>query len=356
MSFFSSNLAATIAFLALLMTQEPRSDSSLITHRSSLSDGCESCHAGIEPMHASPNVRLGCTDCHGGNATALTKDMAHVRPRFADIWKTSANPQRTYTRLLDESPEFIRFINPGDLRVAKETCGTCHATQTAAVPRSTMTTSAIFWSAVGYANGLIGQKPAFLGESYNRDGKPQVLLPAWPPTPEQKAKGALPQLVPLPRWEIFQPGEYFRAFERGGASNNTIPPEIGNPAPTEEAGRPDIRLGNRGRGTGSRISPGLINLHKTRLNDPHLSFLGTNEHPGDYRSSRLHGLSRRLRERSRAAALRPLGLGWPHRSLPERRQVHSEEREGPSRSGTSSPARCRPASACPATCTSPIPS
>ncbi|HEX7828023.1 MAG TPA: hypothetical protein VF787_00125, partial [Thermoanaerobaculia bacterium] len=92
-------------------------------------------------------------------------------------------------------------------------------------------------------------------------------------------------LLPLPRWEIFQPGEYFRAFERGGAANNTFPPEIGNPSPNDEAGRPDIRLGNRGRGTGSRISPALINLHKTRLNDPHLSFLGTNDHPGDYRSS-----------------------------------------------------------------------
>ena len=33
--------------------------------------------------------------------------------------------------------------------------------------------------------------------------------------------GALPQLVPLPRWEIFQPGEYFRAFERGGIANST---------------------------------------------------------------------------------------------------------------------------------------
>ena len=30
------------------------------------SEGCLSCHAGIEPMHASPSVRLGCIDCHGG--------------------------------------------------------------------------------------------------------------------------------------------------------------------------------------------------------------------------------------------------------------------------------------------------
>ncbi len=236
-------------------------------------------------MHASTAVRLGCTDCHGGDASALKKEQAHVQPRFPELWKTSANPQRSYTNLLKESPEFVRFINPGDLRVARETCGRCHTKQTTAVPRSTMTTSSVFWAAVGYANGLVGQKRAFLGESYNREGNPRILLPAMPPTPEQTAKGALPQLVPLPRWEIFQPGEYFRAFERGGISNNTIPPDTGNPFVLEDAGRPDIRLGNRGRGTGSRISPGLINLHKTRLNDPHLSFLGTNDHPGDYRSS-----------------------------------------------------------------------
>jgi hypothetical protein len=249
------------------------------------SEGCLTCHEGIEPMHASAAVKIGCTECHGGDASARSKEQAHVQPKFPQLWKSSANPPRTYTSLLMESAEFVRFINPGDLRVARDTCGRCHAPQTAAVPRSTMTTSAIFWSAVGYANGIIGRKPAFLGESYNREGKPQILLPASPPTKEQIAKGALPQLLPLPRWEVIQPGEYFRAFERGGIFNNTIPPDTGNPAVLEDAGRPDIRLGNRGRGTGSRISPGLINLHKTRLNDPHLSFLGTNEHPGDYRSS-----------------------------------------------------------------------
>ncbi|HET8797970.1 MAG TPA: hypothetical protein VFO89_09785, partial [Thermoanaerobaculia bacterium] len=249
------------------------------------SRGCLACHAGIEPMHASPAVRLGCTDCHGGNAATIIKEQAHVLPRDRALWSTSANPQRTYTALLSEPAEFIRFMNPGDLRVARETCGGCHPQHVAAVPRSTMTTSAVFWAAVSYANGLTSQKRAFLGESYSRDGKPQIVTPATPPTPWQIANGALPQLVPLPRWEIFQPGEYFRAFERGGVANNTVPPEIGNPSPNEEAGRPDIRLGNRGRGTGSRISPALINLHKTRLNDPHLSFLGTNDHPGDYRSS-----------------------------------------------------------------------
>ena len=249
------------------------------------STGCVTCHKGIEPMHASAAVRLGCTDCHGGDSSATAKAAAHVRPRHPEIWTSSANPERTYTALLEESPEFVKFINPGDLRVAPETCGGCHIPQVNAVPRSTMTTSSVFWAAVGYANGILSRKTGLLGESYGRDGEARAIKPATPPTPEQVAKGALPLLVPPPRWEITQPGEYFRAFERGGVTSGSQPPEIGNPNLSDEAGRPDIRLGNRGRGTGLRISPGLINLHKTRLNDPHLSFLGTNDHPGDYRSS-----------------------------------------------------------------------
>ncbi|MBK5258215.1 MAG: hypothetical protein JJE51_01360 [Thermoanaerobaculia bacterium] len=272
------------------------------------SRGCLSCHQGVEPMHLSGAVRLGCIDCHGGNATASmpqgstptssgyneAKNSAHVQPKFPEFWvrdgkRSSANPVSSYTRLLKESPEFVKFMNPGDLRVAKETCGGCHAQQTAAVPRSTMATSAVFWAAVSYANGLISRKPGLLGESYNREGNPQILKPAVPPTQYQIDRGALQMIVPLPRWEIFQPAEYFRAFERGGSANNTFPPEIGNPTGADEAGRPDFRLGNRGRGTGLRISPALINLNKTRLNDPHLHFLGTNEHPGDYRSSGCSG-------------------------------------------------------------------
>src|SRR5258706_15748395 len=42
------------------------------------SRGCLECHTGSESMHASPNVVLGCTDCHGGNATpGLKQTQAH---------------------------------------------------------------------------------------------------------------------------------------------------------------------------------------------------------------------------------------------------------------------------------------
>jgi hypothetical protein len=263
-----------------------------------LSRGCLSCHAGIEPIHATGTVQVGCAECHGGDPTAIRpageapgsdlyealRRQAHVQPLYPERWPSSANPERTYTLLLQESPDFVRFINPGDLRVAQETCGPCHQEQVNRVLKSPMTTSSIFWGAAAYANGIVGLKSTFLGESYGRAGEAQKVQPP-PLTPAQIARGALPVLFPLPRWEITQPGEYFRAFERGGILQPSSFPEIGNPSPLDEAGRPDIRLSNRGPGTGLRISPALINLHKTRLNDPHLSFLGTNDHPGDFRSS-----------------------------------------------------------------------
>ena len=106
------------------------------------SRGCVSCHQGIEPMHASAAVRLGCTDCHGGDANVAVaagvtsgdeynaaKNRAHVLPKFPDFWvrdgrPSSANPERSYTLLNRESPEFIRFINPSDYRIVRESCGT----------------------------------------------------------------------------------------------------------------------------------------------------------------------------------------------------------------------------------------
>src|SRR5260370_39648427 len=106
-------------------------------------------------MPGSAGVKLACTACRGGDSTAGPKEGAHIKPLHPEVWKTSANPQRSYTALLNVPPEFVKFINPGDLRVSQETCGGCHHRQVNAVPRSTMTTSAVFWAAVSYANGLL---------------------------------------------------------------------------------------------------------------------------------------------------------------------------------------------------------
>jgi hypothetical protein len=255
------------------------------------SQGCVVCHQGVGDMHArridgKPIVRLGCTDCHGGDPTATTTEKAHVHPCFPDAWPPSGNPIRSYTLLNHESPEFIRFRNPGDLRVAATTCGGCHPQETLAVRKSMMTHGCMLWGAALYNNGAVPNKAARYGESYSMNGVPQRIQNVPPPSPEEtECKSLLPLLDPLPRFEISQPGNILRIFERGGRFR----PETGIPEPEEDPGRPRARLSNRGLGTANRTDPVFLGLQKTRLLDPTLNFLGTNDHPGDYRSSGCSG-------------------------------------------------------------------
>jgi hypothetical protein len=228
---------------------------------------CDSakCHAGIEPMHVSPVVRLTCTDCHGGHSDTTDKLAAHVLPKNRAIWNTAANPPRTYAALNRESAEYVRFINPGDLRVADQNCGNrgCHGPIVAKVRTSLMTHGAFLWGAALYNNGGFPLKRPVFGESYSRDGVPQKLTASPPPSADEyKFKSWLPELWPLPQYEATQPGNTLRVFERG-----------------------DDRLSNRGFGTLTRTDPVFQGLQRTRLLDPLLSFLGTNDQPGDYRSS-----------------------------------------------------------------------
>lgn len=278
------------------------------------STGCLDCHTATDQptMHANPAVVLGCTDCHGGNA-GIRRDsviddkseryddllkQAHVLPRYPDRWESrgAGNPVRSYTLLNREAPEFIRFVNPGDYRVAREACGSCHLPVIEAAERSLMATNAMFWSGAAYNNGILPFKTPLLGEAYTRDGQPAVLesapLEVLGLTPElARERGVLTRLYPLPRWENLPPADVFRAFEDGGRNILTVFPETGVPNSLgqiqrlEEPGRPDVKQSSRGPGTGARIAVPVLNIHKTRLNDPLMWFLGTNDQPGDYRSS-----------------------------------------------------------------------
>ena len=278
------------------------------------SAGCVSCHTDSDQktMHPTPAVVLGCTDCHGGNAAVRgdsawphddpryvsARDKAHVLPNYPKSWNwpSSANPQRSYALLNRESPEYVRFVNPSDYRIVRESCGACHGETIEAAERSLMTTGAMFWAAAAYNNGILPFKTPMLGEAYTRTGEPAKLVSPFTTsdgilTEQQKKKGALAELYPLPTWQVMPPGDIFRVFERGGRTIGTQFPEIGLPSPSgsiqrlEEDGRPDIRQSNRGAGTGLRVAIPILNIHKTRLNDPFMWFMGTNDQPGDYRHS-----------------------------------------------------------------------
>jgi hypothetical protein len=249
------------------------------------SASCLLCHRGQHDPHGKPDtVRLGCVDCHGGNPRSDDQRLAHVRPRFPQAWESSGNPARSYTLLNHESPEFIRFVNPGDLRIAHLSCGTmgCHGDQVLQVRKSMMTHGSMLWGSALYNNGSFPMKWAHFGESYSMNGAPQRLQTVPPPTPLERAtKGVVPMLDPLPRYEASQPGNVLRIFERGRRETQ----ELGLPDPFEDPGKPKAGLSNRGLGTRNRTDPVLISLQKCRLFDPTLNFLGTNDHPGDYRSS-----------------------------------------------------------------------
>lgn len=277
------------------------------------SSGCYSCHVQTDQpsMHATPAVKLGCIDCHGGNAAVkgnadlphdhpayvAARDKAHVLPKYPESWHfpSSANPKRSYALLNKEAPEYIRFINPGDYRVAREACGACHIETIEAAERSLMASGAMLWGGAAYNNGIVPFKNYIFGEAYTKEGEAaKIISPGTPPgtvTDEQKKRGALAELYPLPTWQVIPPGDIFRVFERGGRNINTQFPEIGLPNPTgsiqrlEEPGRPDLKQSNRGPGTGLRVAIPVLNIHKTRLNDPFTWFMGTNDQPGDYRHS-----------------------------------------------------------------------
>ena len=278
----------------------------------SKSIGCISCHtdSDAKTMHNISAVVLGCTDCHGGDAAvrvpsalkrdsieyAMQRDQAHVKPLYPVTWHypSAANPKRSYTLLNKEAPEYIRFVNPSDYRVAREACGACHLGEIVSAERSLMATGAMLWGGAAYNNGILPYKNYIVGEAYTRDGKPAVLTSPGAEnglSEEQIAAGILEKLVPLPAWNVIPPADIFRVFERGGRNNLTQFPEIGLPNAAgqiqriEEPGRPDIRQSNRGPGTGLRIAIPVLNIHKTRLNDPFTWFMGTNDQPGDYRAS-----------------------------------------------------------------------
>ncbi len=274
------------------------------------SRGCLSCHTQTDSrtMHELDDFAIGCIDCHGGDASVLKPTQmpderpygedylalmkqAHIAPRYPTAWEnpetglySSANPQRTYALLNFEDPAFIQFINPGDLRIADRTCGKCHFEIVDKVRKSMMAHGAQLWAAVMYNNGSYPYKLARFGESYSPEGVPQRIYTTPPATDEERARGVIDYLDPLPRWEITQMGNILRSFERGGKVQR-LELEVGLPNPLEEPGKPDMKLSDRGLGTQLATDQVFLGIQKTRLLDPLLYFMGTNDHPGDYRHS-----------------------------------------------------------------------
>ena len=107
-------------------------------------------------------MRLASGSPQNSAGYAEAKGRSHPQPSHPKDAHSSANPERVYTGWLRESWDYVRFVNPGDLRVAERTCGTsgCHTAEVRKVQTSMMTHGAMLWPVT------IAQFAAFLGIAY----------------------------------------------------------------------------------------------------------------------------------------------------------------------------------------------
>ena len=215
---------------------------------------------------------------------------------------------------------------------------------------SMMTHGAMLWGAALYNNGSFPFKQARFGESYSMNGAPQRLqtVPAADRVGDRARRASCRSSTRCRASRRRQPGNILRIFERGGRFRT----EIGIPEPVR-GHRASPRAGSaiRGLGTENRTDPVFVGLQKTRLLDPTLNFLGTNDHPGDYRSSGctachvIYANDRSPVNSGPYAAVGNLGLSSRTPTRPSPRTSRAI------RSSTSSPRASRPASASSATST-----
>ena len=134
-------------------------------------DGCVSCHDPIEAAHAPFVSASKCTACHGGDGTSTDQATAHVAvpPNWAAIRDNLPPAPEGFIKdfapdQLDAlPPAYLQFINPGDLRVAPQTCGACHEGHVDTVPKSVMATNAgHYWPTLLLA-GVQADRDAHVG-------------------------------------------------------------------------------------------------------------------------------------------------------------------------------------------------
>lgn len=133
-------------------------------------DACLSCHEGTENVHPEAIDYGDCTSCHGGDATGLSLEKAHVPvpENWAEVRGSGLPPAPNgYIKdmppdMLDQLDEaYIRFINPGDLRAAEAACGGCHEGYVERMANSIMTTNAGHYMPTRFYAGLQDQNALY---------------------------------------------------------------------------------------------------------------------------------------------------------------------------------------------------
>ncbi len=147
------------------------------------SQGCLSCHGGIEEMH--PWHHLTCVDCHGGNGDAAQQKAAHVSPR-----RKLPGDERILPR--DQDLAYLRFVNPTNLRVAGSVCGVCHGDAVSNLERSLHGTTAGHLSDGLYENGYLANRTKRYG-----------IFPVTAAENAETPAHGFPSLTALPRFDPY---------------------------------------------------------------------------------------------------------------------------------------------------------
>lgn len=186
-----------IAVLAVMAAGCPGDDSPAQSCESGSCHGLAGTSSGIELAHAEP--ALTCTDCHGGDASARNKDDAHVAPAPQFVAERNGYVKNLSVQELDDvDPDYMRFVNPGDYRVAAVGCGAsspaanggnCHQSQVDAAPKSTMATFVGHFNVPRFQAGMQGREAVFGSRDITDDAYPD---PAPPGTVPSLIQAALP--------------------------------------------------------------------------------------------------------------------------------------------------------------------
>ena len=186
---------------------------------------------------------------------------------------------------LKESKEYIRFVNPGDLRVAPKTCGSagCHVTGSVrAVRTSMMTHGAMLWERGALQQRSVPYKDAHFGESYSPAGTPRILRKFPPPIADlTRTKGVLPELDPLAPMGSFAARQYPARLRTRRWS------ALGNRQSESRRNSGTAGRSNSATAAWARCAPirFLSDFRKHACSIHRFRMPGTNDHPGDYRGS-----------------------------------------------------------------------
>lgn len=160
--------------------------------------GCVGCHRPIGPTgerhgieDAHPWFPLACTDCHGGEPLANTVEDAHPRALgFPSFLKDMSSDQLDNLARFSRNRDYLRFINPGDMRVADVGCGSnnpanpgsgCHQDKVDTLPLSVMSTYVGHYSLPRFLAGSQGRETIYAAvdrtnENYDPDTAPPGTL------------------------------------------------------------------------------------------------------------------------------------------------------------------------------------